>query len=548
MNEIKKLLADLTRTQRISIAGVALLLGVGIFVLTRSRHESDFRPLYSSMALEDASTVVQKLKESAVEYRLADSGSTVLVPSSKLPESRLILAAAGLPKTGRIGFELFDKANFGATEFVEHINYKRALEGELERSVMSMAEVEQARVHLSLPKESVFLDQQQAAKASVMVKLRPGGEISPQKVLAVTHLVASAVEGLSAEAVAMLDMDGHLLSRPRKTPISEGELSSEALEFRQQIERSIVQKVNATLEPLLGADGFRTGVSVDCDMTSGEQQDETLDPSRSVMVSSQKTEDGSQAAVSGGVPGTASNLPSPPPRTASAGGVSRRTENVTYQTSRSVRHTRIPQGIVRRMSLAVLVGQSVRWEGTASARQRVLVPPSPDTMKTIKELVAGVTGFSAERGDQLIVESLPFESVLNVQPPNLPLSQSKPGVQDPAWLQLFNRYRLIAGGVGLLVVLVAVGIGFTTARRKKRVAAVDVASPAGLPAAADLTPARLSGSPVSAAQLNAAYSTHDEENLLQKVQEAVAADASPATAMLRLWLRESEGATVRGRT
>ncbi len=180
----------------------------------------------------------------------------MLVPSQQLAESRLALAAAGLPKTGRIGFELFDKNNFGATEFVEHINYKRALEGELERSVMSLSEVEQARVHLTLPKESVFLDQQQPAKASVMVKFRPGAEISPQNVLAVTNLVASAVEGLNPEAVAVVDMDGTLLSRPRKAASAgANEVTSESLEMRAQIEKNLVTKINETLEPLLGAKG-----------------------------------------------------------------------------------------------------------------------------------------------------------------------------------------------------------------------------------------------------------------------------------------------------
>ena len=332
----------------------------------------------------------------------------------------MALAAAGLPKTGRIGFELFDKSNFGATEFVEHINYKRALEGELERSVMSLAEVEQARVHLTLPKESVFLDQQQPAKASVMVKLRPGSPMSAQNVLAVTNLVASAVEGLNPDAVSLVDMDGTLLSRPKKAGDADGaEATSESLEVRQQIEKNLVSKISATLEPLLGAEISAPGASVDYDITSAEQQEETLDPDHSVMVSSQKTEDLSERPSACGIPGTASNLPQSPAAAAakSSSGVSRRTENVTYQTSRVVRHTKIPQGVIKRMSLAVLVDQAVTWEGDGAARHRVLVPPAPETLKTIKDLVAGITGFNAERGDQLIVETLPFETSLNSEPP-----------------------------------------------------------------------------------------------------------------------------------
>ena len=177
--------------------------------------EADFKPLFTGLAPEDAAGIVQKLKESGVEYRLPDAGGAVLVPSARLAELRLSMAAAGLPKTGRIGFELFDKTNLGATEFTEHVNYRRALEGELERSIMSLAEVEQARVHMTFPKDSVFLDAQQPAKASVLVKIRPGARLSPQNVQAINHLVASAVEGLSPDAVSVLDMNGNLLGRPR---------------------------------------------------------------------------------------------------------------------------------------------------------------------------------------------------------------------------------------------------------------------------------------------------------------------------------------------
>src|ERR1035437_2939404 len=433
MDQFRKILASLTAGQKIITAAVVLLVLGGIYSLSNWRKEADFKPLYTGLAAEDSAAVVAKLKEGGADYRLSASGDSVLVPSAKRAESRLALAAAGLPKTGRIGFELFDKSNLGATEFVEHINYKRALEGELERSVMSLSEVELARVHLTLPKESVFIDQQQPAKASVMVKLRPGTQISTQNVLAVTNLVASAVEGLTPEAVSVVDMDGTLLSRPKKSAGGDGsEVTSESLEVRQQIEKSLVAKISETLEPLLGAKGFRAGASVDYDLTSGEQQEETLDPSRSVMVSSQKTEDVTEHATTSGIPGTASNLPQQAPSSAKgSNGTSRRTENVTYQTSRVIRHTKIPQGVIRRMSLAVLVDQSVHWEGEGANKHRVLVPPAPETLKIIKDLVAGIAGLDVQRGDQLIVETLPFESSLNSELPKSLKPVPVPGSKGP---------------------------------------------------------------------------------------------------------------------
>ena len=279
MEQLRKLFANLSVAQRILILAASLAVGASLFAFTRWRRESDFRPLYTTLASEDAGAVVQKLKEGGVEYRLSENGSTVLVPSAKLAEMRLEMAAAGLPKSGRIGFELFDKTNFGATEFVEHINYRRALEGELERTVMSLAEVEQARVHVTFPKESVYLESRQPAKASVVVKIRPGTQLSPQNVIAIEHLLASAVEGLAPEAVSVLDVRGNLLSRTHAAGAADGGASSDRLlEARQSIERDLIAKISSTLEPLLGPEKFRAGASVECDFTSGEQSEEIFRP------------------------------------------------------------------------------------------------------------------------------------------------------------------------------------------------------------------------------------------------------------------------------
>src|ERR1044071_1386820 len=226
---MKKILQHLSIRQRITVAAVAALVGFGVYLLVHHQREADFKPLFTGLAAEDAAAIVQKLKETGIEYRLPEGGGSVLVPSARLADLRLTMAAAGLPKSGRIGFELFDKVNLGATEFTEHVNYRRALEGELERTIMTLAEVDQARVHLTFPKESVFLESQQPAKASVLVRLRPGAHLSPQNVIAVNHLVASAVEGLAPDAVTVLDMNGNLLSRPRPLATLDGEQPSGAV-------------------------------------------------------------------------------------------------------------------------------------------------------------------------------------------------------------------------------------------------------------------------------------------------------------------------------
>src|SRR5579875_1199426 len=185
MNQLKQLYSSLSMRQRIGILAVAVMVIGGMMSFVKWKHERDFKPLFTGMSPDDAAPIVQKLKESGVEYRITDNGSAILVPQEKLDELRLEMAGAGLPKTGRIGFELFDKTNLGITDFTEHVNYGRALEGELERSIKSLNEVQQARVHITFPKDSVFLDSREPAKASVLLMLKPGVHVTPQNVQAV---------------------------------------------------------------------------------------------------------------------------------------------------------------------------------------------------------------------------------------------------------------------------------------------------------------------------------------------------------------------------
>lgn len=479
MDQIKQLLARLSMRQRITVGLVTALVGGGLFFLTHWNTERDFKPLFTNLAPEDAGQVIARLHEAGVEYRLAQNGTSVLVPSGKVAEVRLQLASAGLPKTGRIGFELFDKTNFGATDFTEQVNYHRALEGELERSIMSLAEVEAARVHITFPKDSIYLENRQPAKASILIKLKPGSKLSNPNVAAVCNLAASAVEGLTPEAISVLDMNGNLLSRPKKPGLPDGPEPNEGLlEYRQKMERDLLAKLNSTLEPLLGSDKYRAGVTVECDFTSGEQSEETYDPTKSVMVTSQKTEDGSTGLAAAGVPGTASNLPRAASRPATGlAGMNRRTENISYQSSRMVKHLKLPQGNVKRISLSILLDQTVRFD----KGQKVVEPPSPEKLKVVKDLAAGVVGIQPDRGDQVIVETFPFEATLNVQPvsPAEPGLSGKPAAPSPApawmpaWLQQAMRDKnfpilLGIGAASVLVPFVAAAWFLMRGRKKRK--------------------------------------------------------------------------------
>jgi flagellar M-ring protein FliF len=561
---MRKILANLTIRQRITIALAAILVGGALYSLVRWRREADFRPLFADLAPEDAAGIVQKLKEGGVEYRLDETGKAVLAPSARIAELRLGMAAAGLPKTGRIGFELFDKTNLGATEFAEQVNYHRALEGELERSVMSLSEVEQARVHLTFAKDSVYLEEQRPAKASVLVRLRPGGKLTAENVMAIDHLVSSGVEGLSPDAVSVLDMNGNLLGRSKPPATLDGSETSEAsLEYRRKVESDLVAKIDAALEPLLGAEKFRAGASVDCDFTGGEQSEEIFDPARSVMVSSQRTEDQSGGAVAAGVPGTASTLPRPTSRPGTGSSrVSRMTENIAYQSSRTVKKTRLPAGMLRKMSLAVLVDQTVNWEKDGPGFRRVLIPPAPEKLKIIHDVVAGVTGLNTDRGDQLIVETLPFENTLLTEPP-----QTKtPGTPAPSAssipLRLDPKTLAIAGAALLILAVLALMMRRRRGAEQPPAPAMQAALPAGAPAGGmqavssagagleqqieaklaerDALQKRVDAQALNALKIAPAMAKTSEV-LAKHLREKVKEDATMAAHVLQSWIREDQG-------
>ncbi len=470
MDQIRQLLASLSLRQKISIGLAALAVLGGLFWLMRFQEERDFIVLFSELSTEDAATVVARLKERNVEYRLSGAGSSIRVRSAAVNELRLEMAAAGIPKTGRIGFELFDRNNFGITEFTEQVNYHRALEGEMERTVTGIDEVEFARVHITPTKDSVFEDQRRAAKASVMVKLKPMRKLSAPNVKAITHLLASAVEGLTPEAVAVLDVHGNLLTRPPGAPEPDEVLNQSMLAYKRSLERDLLAKVNATLEPLLGPDRFRAAVAVECDLQQSEQSEETYDPDSSVMTTSQRSEEAALAQTAQGVPGVASNLPRPTSRPGGAGqGLSRRTENLAFQTSRMIKKSQMPQGNLRRVSVSVLLDHIVRWEGSGAKARRLVEAPSAERMKATRDLVAAAVGFQPVRGDLVVVESLPFESTLAWQSPPAAPAPTGPAafLRDSSG----NWNLLLIGALAGAALVVVAGCVFLLTRRRRVVIA-----------------------------------------------------------------------------
>ncbi len=451
--------------RRIVLVVSALLVFGGIYAFREHMADRAFRPLYTQLTEKEAGAAVERLKELQVLYRLASGGTTILVPEPHLAEVRLQLASDGLPQYGRLGFELFDNAGFGATEFAEHVNFRRALEGELERSILSLAEVERARVHISLPRRSVFLEDERPAKASLILHLRRGASLSEEQVNAVSFLVASAVEDLDPQKVVIVDTSGRVLARPG--PDGDG-FSGEQLEYRRKLEKEINRRVVATLEPYIGFDRVRSNAVAEVDWNQGEQTEEVLDPN-TIVITKQRSEENARPLAERGVPGTASNLPREPaaPEVA-ANSASRILETTNFQTSRTVTRLDLERGQVKRLSVAVLIDH--RIEVNEEARELVRVARTPEEMEKFRRLVIAAAGIVETRGDTLTIESLPF--TIFEEPPRPP--EPPPNPEDELfsleWLTKY-RYHLITVGVSLVLLVFTVWFAIRFRRRMTRMRA-----------------------------------------------------------------------------
>jgi flagellar M-ring protein FliF len=373
-------------------------------------------------------------------------------------------------------------------------------------------------------------------------------------VAAIANLVASAVDGLGPESVAIIDTNGRLLNRPRSTEDGEAKVAEVNLDYQRQVEAEFLSKINASLEPLLGAGRFRAGVNVDCDFSSSEQNDETFDPAKSVILTSQTTEESTSpgGAAGGGTPGTASNLPQPPARAGIVpSGIVRKTENIAYQPSRTVLRTLSPKGTLRRVSTAVLLDQTLRWDGIGLKARKTLLPPSADVIKGVHDIVAGITGYSEQRGDQITVETLPFESTLDAEPPSPPLPVSKPKPFD-------FKQPFVLGGAAVVLILV-LAVVFLLMRRPsgaKRprdmapdplAAAAAAALPAQLGAEGRLQQ-QLADNLAEQAQLEAETmgrirlptNTKKSEVLVRHIRESVQKDPVAAANVLRTWVADMD--------
>jgi flagellar M-ring protein FliF len=467
LSQLRALNAKLTLNQKLSILALGGVMLFGLLFFAYLVQREPYQLLLSDLDAASANTVVERLRSMDVPYRLADGGKSILVPADRVDELRIDVVSQGLPSKGRMGFELFDQGQWGITDFAEKVNYRRALEGELERTILSLAEVQQARVHLVLGRKSLFEEDEEPAKASVVIRLRDGATLNKQRVRGIGNLVAFAVEGLAPENVTVVDVNGNLLS---ESLAEDRRLSVAQLDLRSKVERELCEKVVSILEPVVGADNVKVTASVQLDYSeTTEKTQQVADP---IMISRQLTEEIVNDSGKQGIPFKA-NAPENQQAAAQATaqpGRSLQSETTNYEVSKTFRERVLPSGSLLRQSVAVVVNDRL-VPASAPADGEPAPPPqyaprTPEEMERIRALVAATIGLNPDRGDALTVENVSFSGRRD----GVPFTGAEPGFWD--------RYKHIIYPVSrYLLVLLVFGLFYLMIFRpvKKRVFAyVDV--------------------------------------------------------------------------
>ncbi|RJQ54634.1 MAG: flagellar M-ring protein FliF [Nitrospiraceae bacterium] len=392
----------------------ALVISVaGILLLFSWMQRVDYQVLYANLSEEDTGRIIQELQEKKIPYK-AGAGGAILVASDKVYDIRLQLASQGLPQGGGVGFEIFDNTNFTTSEFVQKLNYRRALEGELSRTIRSLAGVQQCRVHLVVPDRSLFVLQEnrQDPTAAIFISLRQGRKLSSSEVDGIIHLVASSVEGLSPESVTVVDNKGELLQKPKGDGMLG--LSGSQMEYQHSFEMNTASKIISILEPVAGRGRVKAKVSATFDFTKSERTEEKFDPEGVVVRSEQKSMEKSTSAAPAGVPGVASNLPGSAGQqrvSSQSQSSQKQDETINYETSKTV--TRVVESPVslERLTVALLIDGVLSSQETSGEDAKQYIKRSEDDVRFFEDIVRKTVGFTADRGDEISVKVMPFKEM-----------------------------------------------------------------------------------------------------------------------------------------
>ena len=450
-----------TMGKRVAIGGgIALILALMIAVWMWSQ-APEYRVLFSNYSDRDGGAITASLDQMGVQYKFSEGGTAILVPAEQIHDLRLKLAAQGLPKGGNVGFELMENQKLGVSQFLEQVNYQRSLEGELARSIQSLGSVSAARVHLALPKPSVFVRDQQKPTASVLLNLQPGRALDQGQVNAIVHLVASSVPELTFGNVTVVDQTGALLSEQAGKGPGNKMLDATQLKYVDQVQENIIKQVEAMIKPLVGEGNVRAQATAEIDFaqvdTAAEMYKPNSPPEPQAIRSQQTSETQGAGAGPSGIPGALSNQPpgvntapidgEPPAEAPAATGPSTKNATMNYELDKTIRYEQRPMGGVKRLTVGVVVNYR-RIVDPATGKVTVR-PLAANEVAQINELVKQAMGYNQARGDTLNVTNAPFDGV------------DKPAEavvepewwRDPANMPLFKdlaRYAFVAAVIAFL--------------------------------------------------------------------------------------------------
>ena len=547
LSRLRTLTSAFTTTQLVTLAGTFVMVVSIVAGSAWWLNKPTYVLLFSDMDAESAQQVVTRLKAAQIPYQLDEGGRGIRVPQDKVDELRLELSAESLPASGRVGFELFDRTQFGATQFLEQVNYRRALEGEIARTIGTISEVSNARVHIAMGKDTLF-GEPRPAKASVVLKLRGSRPPSAATINGIGNLVASSVEGLRPEAVVILDSYGRPLARPQDD--ENDPMGTAQMERQQRLERELSARVVALLEPVVGPDRVRVNVAIKLDPKSLEQTEESWDPNtvvRSRQATADQSNGGNALATVAGSRGNAPispDSPAPPQQALAGPNSSRSSETTNFEVSRKTTHVIQPPGDVARLSVAVILDDDqVAKQNKDGSSQLVRKPRTREELQKIQALVAAAVGLETDRGDHLTVENVSFdEPPVEVGPTPTILEKYSPQIWEGSRIAVVALLGVIALFVFVRPLMRKAGVGPTAKAKELAGAAVAPALAMPLPGQGPKTVAELESEIDE--ELNAVTAQYAESRrlpvLTRRVSSVTINEPENVAKLLRQWIADTE--------
>ena len=504
MNQMQEMWGRLEWRQRATIIAFAALGLILIVSVVYFMNRVEYQTLYRDLNPDDAQAIVDKLEEKRHKFRVRGTSILVAAPKEDIDKMRLEFSGAGLGRSGLIGYEIFDKSQFGMTDFTEQINLQRALEGEMARTIKRYSEISDARVHIVLPKDSYFEESRERAKASVFLTLRSGAVLSRSNIAGIRAVVAGGVPGLTVQNVSIMDDEGRVLAQSLEAgDVTRSELELE-MTMREQIEKELASKAAAALEPVAGKENVRANASVEINTSVTQTNEELFNPNPPAVVSHQRSEERAGGNIlDAGIPGTQSNVGMAETSTLLVGPERMRESEITnYELSRTTRNTVQPKGSIRRLSVAVtLNNKTIVTKGENGTVTVKMEPYTENELNAFRELVMAAVGYDEQRGDMVTLRSAPFydERALRDAAPAGP------------WYERIHRQEYFGPAIkygALLLVFLLIYLIFIRPLRNRVIQAIDASAPPALPPA--------------------------EENLLLESGEAAVAALPGAEAMAEL--------------